>query len=395
MSGIFPPPLFATTTDNPEPFQKPQPTPQKKQCATTSKHSLLSFDNSLSPPPSSPSPISPNPNICLDKRHQAIELHRRNLYRTAPEVDEELDFAGDCPSTPMFHHPSHPYHNNHPLNRISSHQQHSSSGNSTSGTCSATSISMNSSQENTSSSSSTDIDLDDHQDPMPEVKLRQPQPDVVKLLHHQHELKHCERRYILSSPPNYTRIRKSSDSPSQTPNHIILHNHLKAKTEEKPKARAVSTTYEDILKQIATQRSRLSALDAGAQALSQDISTLDNKLDEEQDSMNTAIKEARAAIKGWKDIWDDHSKCEPLQALQDKPNILAMLIQSMSLQDKKDLFGQIVTNCRPREVYYLQDQMIARHGIVTGFDLLKEFPNLVSKNIMTYLAFTDLANCRL
>ncbi|KAF9175635.1 hypothetical protein BGX21_006974 [Mortierella sp. AD011] len=167
------------------------------------------------------------------------------------------------------------------------------------------------------------------------------------------------------------------------------------KTEEESPATTTSTAYEDILKQIAAQRAKLSALQTGAQALSQDIVTLDATLGEEQGSISIVFRDAHAAVKGWQDTWSDYSRCEPLQALQDKPNILAMLIQSMSWQDKKDLFEQIVASCRPREIYQLQNQLSVRHGQVLGFDLLEGFPFLVSKLIMMHLRFVDLANCRM
>ncbi|KAG0013633.1 hypothetical protein BGZ80_010954 [Entomortierella chlamydospora] len=137
-------------------------------------------------------------------------------------------------------------------------------------------------------------------------------------------------------------------------------------TEEEPPVTTTSTAYEDILKQIAAQRAKLSALQTGAQTLSEDIVALDATLGEEQGSISTVFQDAHAAVKGWQDTWSDYSR-----------------------------FEQIVASCRPREIYQLQNQLSVRHGQVLGFDLLEGFPFLVSKLIMMHLRFVDLANCRM
>ncbi|KAF8985535.1 hypothetical protein BGZ46_003824 [Entomortierella lignicola] len=195
--------------------------------------------------------------------------------------------------------------------------------------------------------------------------------------HHQQEHRlqsQYERKTILSSSPNYTQIRKMS---------------------EESLVKIKPTAYENILKQIAVQRAKLGALQTGAQALSEDVVALGVTLGEEHGSMNTVFQDAHIAIRGWQDTWNDYSRCEPLQALQDQPNVLAMLIQSMSWANKKDLFEQIVASCRPRETYQLQRQISSHYGQVSGFDLLKEFPFVISKLVMTNLNFIDLANCRM
>ncbi|KAF9116440.1 hypothetical protein BGX27_002472 [Mortierella sp. AM989] len=270
----------------------------------------------------------------------------------------------------MFHHPPKPCHGRHPLNRITSYQQHSSSG-----SCSATAASMNS-----------------YHDKMKSTKNQQEQqkPKLQQCLQPQHE-----RKITLTSPPNYTRIRKSSDSSLNSLKRASEHYQMMAKMEEMPSVQGTSISYDEILKQIASQRAKLSTLQTGAQALSEDIVALDATLGEEQGSMNTVLQDAHTAINGWQDAWNGYSRCEPLRALQDKPNIIAMLIQSMCWEDKKYLFEQIVASCRPRETYQLQHHISVQHGQIVGFDLLEEFPFIISKLIMARLNFEDLASCRM
>ncbi|KAF9127770.1 hypothetical protein BGW39_005630 [Mortierella sp. 14UC] len=259
-----------------------------------------------------------------------------------------------------------------------------------------------------------------------------------------------ERKFVLSSPPNFTRARKSSvDSAAflaeSERNHIInsgdsnslnsnnnyssstingsRHGRNRSSTggdemmiasvqrksgllqldplQESPagskgggEGEATTSKYEMLMKQIATQRTKLNALNDGAQTLTRDIQALDETLGEEQDSREAVLHDASRAIDGWGLTWTAYSKCEPVQALQERPNALASLIQGMTWEDKKELFEQLVGSCRPRETYQLQHQLTIRHGQVVGFDLLDEFSSDISTLVLKNLSFSDLANCR-
>ncbi|KAF9100132.1 hypothetical protein BGX29_006772 [Mortierella sp. GBA35] len=152
--------------------------------------------------------------------------------------------------------------------------------------------------------------------------------------------------------------------------------------------------YEVLLKQIAAQRVKLNALNAGAQTLTKEIAVLDETLGEENDSREAVLQEATRAVDGWGQTWTAYAKCEPVEVLQERPNALASLIQGMSWEDKKELFGLLVGNCRPRETYQLQHQLSVQHGQVYGFDLLEEFSSDISTLVLKNLSFADLASCR-
>ncbi|KAG0278726.1 hypothetical protein BGZ95_003315 [Linnemannia exigua] len=149
-----------------------------------------------------------------------------------------------------------------------------------------------------------------------------------------------------------------------------------------------------LLKQIAAQRAKLNALNDGAQTLTKDIEALDETLGEEQDSRQAVLQDASRAVDGWGQTWTAYSKCEPIEALQERPDALASLIQGMTWEDKKELFEQLVGSCRPRETYQLQHQLTMRHGQVIGFDLLDEFSSDIATLVLKNLSFSDLANCR-
>ncbi|KAG0372648.1 hypothetical protein BGX24_012758 [Mortierella sp. AD032] len=149
-----------------------------------------------------------------------------------------------------------------------------------------------------------------------------------------------------------------------------------------------------LLKQIAAQRAKLNALNDGAQTLTKDIEALDETLGEEQDSRHAVLQDASRAVDGWGLTWTAYSKCEPVEALQERPDALASLIQGMAWEDKKELFEQLVRSCRPRESYQLQHQLTMRHGQVIGFDLLDEFSSDIATLVLRNLSFSDLASCR-
>lgn len=98
-----------------------------------------------------------------------------------------------------------------------------------------------------------------------------------------------------------------------------------------------TSKYEMLLKQIAAQRTKLNVLNAGAQTLTKDIAALDETLGEEQDSRDAVLQDASRAVDGWSQTWTAYSKCEPVEALQERPNALASLIQGMTWDDKKEL----------------------------------------------------------
>ncbi|KAF9915215.1 hypothetical protein BX616_006643 [Lobosporangium transversale] len=161
------------------------------------------------------------------------------------------------------------------------------------------------------------------------------------------------------------------------------------------KEATASTPYEALLKQIAVQRAKLNVLQTGVQTLSRDLVALNEVLEEEQDSKDGIIRDAQTAVQGWQESLEGLSKCEPIEILQKRPNVVATLIQSMNWCDKKHLFEQLVAGCLPRETYQLQHQILSQYGNITGFDMLEGLPLSVSKMVMMNLSFVDLANCRM
>ncbi|KAF9296960.1 hypothetical protein BGZ88_011522 [Linnemannia elongata] len=279
-------------------------------------------------------------------------------------------------------------------------------------------------------------------------QLQQSQQYLNQPSHYQQQQVPPERRFILSSPPSFTRARKSSvdsagslteserartisnnsnnSSVSYTTANIGRHGRYRSNTggdemmmpsvqrssplqsdppQQPPVAISgasasgggggVTSKYEVLLKQIAAQRTKLNVLNAGAQTLTKDIAALDETLGEEQDSREAVLQDASRAVDGWDQTWTAYSKCEPVEVLQERPNALASLIQGMSWEDKKELFEQLVRSCRPRETYQLQHQLTIRHGQVYGFDLLEELPTEISTLVLKNLSFSDLTNCRL
>ncbi|KAF9911027.1 hypothetical protein EC991_004899 [Linnemannia zychae] len=248
-----------------------------------------------------------------------------------------------------------------------------------------------------------------------------------------------ERKYIISSPPNFTRTRKSSvdlaASLAESERHHLINSRkdnnisnnnkyssstaingsrhgrnrsstggdemMMASIQRKSNLlqldplQETSSKYEMLLKQIAAQRAKLNALNDGAQTLTKDIEALDETLGEEQGSREAVLQDASRAVDGWGLTWTAYSKCEPIQVLQERPNTLASLIQGMTWEDKKELFEQLVGSCRPRETYQLQHQLTKRYGQVVGFDLLDEFSSDISTLVLKNLSFSDLANCRM
>ena len=98
-----------------------------------------------------------------------------------------------------------------------------------------------------------------------------------------------------------------------------------------------TSKYEMLLKQIAAQRTKLNALNAGAQTLTKDIAALGETLREERDVREAVLQDASRAVEGWGQTWTAYSKCEPLEVLQKRPSALASLIQGMTWEDKKEL----------------------------------------------------------
>jgi hypothetical protein len=98
-----------------------------------------------------------------------------------------------------------------------------------------------------------------------------------------------------------------------------------------------TSNFEMLLKQIAAQRTKLNALNAGARTLTTVIAALDETLGEEQDSREVVLQDASRAVDGWGLTWTAYSKCEPVEVLQERPNALASLIQGMTWEDKKEL----------------------------------------------------------
>ncbi|KAG0305345.1 hypothetical protein BGZ97_001139 [Linnemannia gamsii] len=281
-----------------------------------------------------------------------------------------------------------------------------------------------------------------HQQQQPQ----RPQQYQNQLSHHHQQLISSEHRFVLSSPPSFTRARKSSvDSAGSLTeperNRITVSNNsstLNNTAESSRHGRSRSNTggdelvmpsfqrdnllqldslqvtqidvnvarvggvvgegatsnFEMLLKQIAAQRTKLNALNAGARTLTTVIAALDETLGEEQDSREVVLQDASRAVDGWGLTWTAYSKCEPVEVLQERPNALASLIQGMTWEDKKELFEQLVASCRPRETYQLQHQLTIRHGQVYGFDLLDEFSSDISALVLKNLSFSDLANCR-
>ncbi|KAF9934986.1 hypothetical protein FBU30_009409 [Linnemannia zychae] len=243
---------------------------------------------------------------------------------------------------------------------------------------------------------------------LPEHSSPQQQTQQHRSYHHQQPVS-PERRYVLSNPPTFTRTRNSSvDSASS----LITGGHemkiLSRRSDSFVHLDSLQETpvsvdnqggpiskYEMLLRQIAAQRAKLNALNVGAQTLTKDIETLNNTLGEEQDSREAVLQDASRAVHGWEQTWTAYSKCEPVQALQERPNDLVSLIQGMTWEDKKGLFEQLVASCRPRETYQLQYQLSTQHGHVVGFDLLEEFSSDIATLILKKLAFSDLASCRM
>ncbi|KAI8605473.1 hypothetical protein EDD21DRAFT_440324 [Dissophora ornata] len=204
----------------------------------------------------------------------------------------------------------------------------------------------------------------------------------------------------LLSPPDL--LSRTTENTAEDPADTLGHHqsartagHLQQSSLKEPSAGGVPTAYEELLIQLATQRAKLNALNDGAQTLSRDIAALNETLEEEQESKGEIVQDAQTAMEGWTDMWKEYSRCEPAEALQERPNALTALIGGMGWQYKKDLFEQLVASCRPREAYQMQLQITGRFGQVMGFDLLEESPLPISKMIMKYLSFIDLATCRM
>ncbi|KAG9070628.1 hypothetical protein KI688_008166 [Linnemannia hyalina] len=282
-----------------------------------------------------------------------------------------------------------------------------------------------------------------------QVQQQQAQQYLNQLNHHQQQQQTPpERRFILSSPTSFTHARKSSvdsagsltesertriisnnsnnNSANYTTANIESSRHGRNRSntggdemmmpsvqrssplqsdplQETPvvisAARAsgggATSRFEMLLNQIAAQRTKLNALNAGAQTLTKDIAALDETLGEEHVSREAVLQDATKAVDGWGRTWTAYSKCEPVEVLKKRPSALVSLIQGMTWEDKKELFEQLVWSCRPRETYQLQHQLTIRHGQVYGFDLLDEFPSEISTLVLKNLSFSDLANCRL
>ncbi|KAI1296083.1 hypothetical protein EDD11_007592 [Mortierella claussenii] len=352
------------------------------------------------------------------------------------------DYSHSLDQQPMFHHPSPVLHDSHPLNQLSFQQPSSALLTTKTSYFAPLVTKIHSMNNNNNSSNSNDSgstvapSLHPNRQQLQQQHLQQ-RPQMPQ-----------ERKIVLSNPPPFTRIQKSSSAASTNPvisvsHHgsppkrgrvaaakttssttetrvkglnslVIVDEKLATQLEAKASASVSTTTttntstaatsetttmlttYESLLKQIAAQRAKLNLLQTGAQTLSQDLVILDETLEEEQDSREAVVQDAEMAVIGWQATLKEYSRCEPVEILlRERPGRLAMVIESMSWQDKKILFEQIVANCRPRESYQLQYQITTRHGQVVGFDLLDELPWTISRLIMMYLSFMDLASCRM
>ncbi|KAF9585853.1 hypothetical protein BGW38_000409 [Lunasporangiospora selenospora] len=234
---------------------------------------------------------------------------------------------------------------------------------------------------------------------------------------HQHQHQHQQRRRKSSSDTVEFSPMYSLQSPEQSPracyddvcdedrdkdglNSLQSHRSMGTIADRKnaktvPTA-ATSSVYEKLLQTMAQQRSKLNLLQDKTHILTQDLVELDQQ---EQVSFKQMAQGAENAVEGWNGLWDQHSTCEPFEVQfrrrGDRPAMLAALVQEMSWLDRKLLLSQLVQECGPRHVYFLQSQISRHHGDVCGFDLLSEFPENIASQILRLLSFSDLSRCRL
>ncbi|GJJ69671.1 hypothetical protein EMPS_02019 [Entomortierella parvispora] len=412
MAGIFPPPLFDTTEQQQQqqnqPYQQQQNQPyqlQQKQLQSTLSPPISPIDNT---------PISDirqqyyhRDHLRYHHNHSQSLVHCFDTLAKRGTNSNDAQEEDDYPIFQKFHHPQERHHGQHPLNRI---QPFSS---------------------------------------LHQPSQQQQQPQTGSDLHNDTDMawnqqKHQwppERKFVLSSPPSFSRGRNpSTDSTgsvgSPTPAAVIEKVTLRPSRERPtsamykitygkpwspssitkvgstpitpitpsptsstsshfPPSSSCSSTYESLLEQVAAQKEKLRHLGSGIKDVTSNLHSLDKTLTEEQESITRVMGETERAIEGWERTWAAYSKCEPVAALQEQPTMMASLIQGMGWHEKKALFEQLVASCQPREVYMLQQQIVLHHGQVEGFDFLEQLPLSISTMIVKLLPFKDLSSCRL
>ncbi|KAI7824755.1 hypothetical protein BC939DRAFT_515383 [Gamsiella multidivaricata] len=325
MPGSFPLTLYTMSSSRSHHLQQqPQQQTSRQPAASMYSYDTVFSGASLSSPVfpiSSSSPSALNSSL-LQIQHHLESQERSHLYETAPDVHEERQNSSECPRTPLFHHPTQPYYGNHPLNRISFQQHffpepyHSPFAN-------------NYLQQQSKLKLASD--QQEQQQPLPlqyhrSIQLTQEKSVVLSHPKLTRPWKtYTEAPIIVDSCTNKAGTASGLVRDPALPTHDLSPLDLSEEMSIKEK----SSFYEALLDQIAAQRVKTNALDAGVQMLLENIAVLNMVLDGKQSSVDTALQDTQRAVRGWQYTWEDYSRCETIQMLQENPTTLAPLIQNI------------------------------------------------------------------